>query len=146
MTIPPAGVSRQGFRQERNSDGSVLRVTSRATQEASTSKPTGMGAASAHARVPQPHLGLGVHGEAQQPVVHLHGHKRKLQASRGSASAEGWPDRRGPGREAETLSSTRFSQVGRQPGFSGTPREKMPKRLSERPQNCLYPSQEACKL
>lgn len=32
-------------------------------------------AASAHARVPQPHLGLGVHGEAQQPVVHLHGHR-----------------------------------------------------------------------
>ena len=26
--------------------------------------------------VPQPHLGLGVHGEAQQPVVHLQGHRK----------------------------------------------------------------------
>lgn len=59
--------------------------------------------------VPQPHLGLGVHGEAQQPVVHLQGHREApgLQVLLPQKGGQTGEDLRG---EAETLSSTRLAR------------------------------------
>ena len=127
MTIPPAGVSRQGFRQEQK-----LRIGVQhsgdlpgPTQQPSTSGLPGMGvAAPPTPGVPQAHLGLGVHGEAQQPVVHLQGHREApgLQVLLPQKGGQTGEDLRG---EAETLSSTCFSHVGDSPGSPGL--RKMPK-------------------
>lgn len=127
MTIPPAGVSRQGFRQEQK-----LRIGVQHSGDLpgplSSPAPAGFleweWPPPPTPGVPRPHLGLGVHGEAQQPVVHLQGHREApgLQVLLPQKGGQTGEDLRG---EAETLSSTRFSHVGDSPGSPGL--RKMPK-------------------